>query len=129
MGSACYLELSCSTCGKVTGEFSSKKSGVVLTGIDVNRHLVTAATVNGFSFTQMKRFCSVMNMPKPMSESVWYEYKRTLHRGAQRAVDKHLFAAAEQVRETYTSMHLNDPDDDGVLDISISIDVSWCLLY
>lgn len=124
-GSACYLELSCSVCGKVGDGYTSKKSGLTATGYDVNRHLVTAATVCGLGYQQTSRFCAIMNMPKPMSESVWYDYKRTIHTGAKSAADRHLLEAVEQVHQTYTEMHLAEPGDGGVIDISVSIDGSW----
>ncbi|KAL8573001.1 hypothetical protein ACOMHN_010431 [Nucella lapillus] len=41
-GSACYLEVCCRDCGKVSWDFTSKKSGSTHTGFDVNRRIVIA---------------------------------------------------------------------------------------
>ncbi|KAL8582698.1 hypothetical protein ACOMHN_058075 [Nucella lapillus] len=66
-GSACYLEVCCRDCGKVSWDFTSKKSGSTHTGFDVNRRIVTTASSCGFSFSQIKRQFALMGMPQPMT--------------------------------------------------------------
>ncbi|KAL8568972.1 hypothetical protein ACOMHN_017143 [Nucella lapillus] len=124
-GSACYLEVCCRDCGKVSWDFTSKKSGSTHTGFDVNRRIVTTASSCGFSFSQIKRQFALMGMPQPMSESIWYFYKQKIHMGVKRAADKHLQEAANQIRRTYADMNIGLPNDAGVLNISVSIDGSW----
>ncbi|KAL8563508.1 hypothetical protein ACOMHN_066175 [Nucella lapillus] len=125
MGSACLLELQCLTCGKLSADRMSKKTGTVHTGYNINLRIVTASTANGIGFQQAKHFSALMGMPPPMNEKTWYGLKKRVHSGAKCAADKHLQEAGEQVRATYMDMYLGVSDEDGVLDISISIDGSW----
>jgi len=78
------------------------------------------------SFSQVKRFFALLNMPQPMNEKTGYQLKKKrVYGGARHAAEKHLQAAAEQVRATYVDMNLGYPDDDGILNISTSTDGSW----
>lgn len=123
MGSACQLELICFSCGPVKTGMMSQKSGVLHTGYDVNRLLVTAASATGLGFAQASHFFALMNLPPPMNETTWYHYKGQLNTGAKSASAQQ--EAAEQVQATYGEMNLGVPNEEGVLDISASIDGSW----
>lgn len=124
-GSACLMELHCSTCGKLAAEYSSQKTGVHRTGFDINRRIVAAASSIGIGFSQLQRLFTMLGLSQPMSESTWYEYRSTVNTAFRLAADAHLPEAAAQVRATYADMNLGTPDEDGVLNISISIDGTW----
>ena len=57
-------------------------------------------------------------MPQPMNEKTGYQFfkKKRVYGGARRAAEKHLQAAAEQVRAAYVDMNLGYPDDDGIFE-------------
>ena len=76
------------------------------TGFDINRRLVAAASANGMSFSQVKRFFASLNTPQPMNEKTGYQLKKRVYGGARRAADTHLQAAAEQMRATYVDTNL-----------------------
>ena len=59
-----------------------------------------------------------------MNESTWYDYKARVHLGLTEAALVHLQDAAHQIRTTYADTNLGRPDDEGVLDVSVSIDGS-----
>ena len=67
----------------------------------------------------------MLGLPKPMNESTWYDYKARVHLGLTEAALVHLQDAAHQIRTTYADTNLGRPDDEGVLDVSVSIDGSW----
>ena len=102
-GSSCLVSIICSDCGKL-----SQKTGVIHTGFDINRRLVVAAQSIGIGFTQ--------GLPKPMTESTWYDYKARVHLGLTEAALVHLQDAVHQIRTTYADTSLGRPDDEGVLD-------------
>ncbi|KAL8590770.1 hypothetical protein ACOMHN_066918 [Nucella lapillus] len=66
-----------------------------------------------------------MGMPQPMSGAMWYQYKETLNTKATEAADEHLKEAVQEVRRTYIDKGLGKPDDEGILNIVISVDGSW----
>ena len=105
-GSACLLELCCQTCGKLSSEYTSQKTGLVHTGFDNNHRLVAAFSSIGVSFSQCKRAFALLGLPQPMNESTWYDYKRRVHGGVSHAADIHLQEAAHQVCSTYADMNL-----------------------
>ena len=125
MGSACLLEIKCLDCGKLSTEMTSKKTGVIHTGYDINQQILATASASGMGFQQTKRFFSLLSLPVPMNETIWYKLKKRVYSGAKCAADKHLQEAAEQVRSSYTDMNMRAPDAEGILDISVSIDGSW----
>ena len=51
--------------------------------------------------------------------------KRRVYGTVKRAANQHPEAAADQVRKAYMNMNLGIPDQEGVLDIYVSIDRSW----
>ena len=52
MGSACLHKIKCLDCGKLSTEMTSKKTGVVHTGFDINQRVLAAASASGMRFQQ-----------------------------------------------------------------------------
>ena len=125
MGSSCLLEVKCTTCGNVSNQETSEKTGTSHTGFDVNRRIVASATASGMGFAQTKSFFCLMGMPQPMSENMWYFYKGMLNTKVTEAANEHLEEAVSQVRRVYADKGIGVTDNDGVLDITVSVDGSW----
>ena len=124
-GSACSLELRCTHCGSIATEMSSVRSSTNHNSYDVNRPIEASAVASGMGFTQTMNFFSLMGMPKPMSSRQWHNYKGTINTKAGEAVEEHLQEAVKEVRRTYVDRGLGMPDDEGVMDIVVSVDGSW----
>ena len=88
-GSACLLELHCLTCGKLSAEHTSHRTGMPHTGFDINRRIVASASAIGVGYSQVKCLFALLGLPQPMNESTWYDYKGRVHNGGKRAADKH----------------------------------------
>ena len=125
MRSSSVTELCCSGCGSLCTVRTSAKTGIIHTGFDRNRRIVAAATASGMGFAQTKRFFAHLSMPQPMNEKTFHFYKGRINAGVNRAANKHLQKAAEQVRAAYADMNIGIPDRNGILNISISIDGTW----
>ena len=106
-------------------EPTSQKTGVKHTGYDINRRIVAAATSSSMGYNQTKIFFSLTGLPPPMSEKMWYCFKDNLHSEVTDVADEHLQEAAQSVRCAYADKGLGLTDDDGVLDVIVSIDGSW----
>ena len=138
MGSACCLEVRCTSCGTpVAGTRTMTSPTVRATptqqqagaaqrrGYDVNKRLVSAASATGIGFSQLSSFTGIMNLPRPMHLKTWQLHQKNYHAGACRAANSHFQEAAQHVRDAYSEMGVGEPDADGCLDISVSFDGSW----
>ena len=114
-GSAINLSIECD-CGYENPFYSSTKNGK---SFDVNKRFVYAMRSCGQGFAGMERFCTLMNMPKPLTKN---NYSKTvvLLKDACKTV------AIDTMKNASTDLHLqkNLPSQQ-IADIAVSCDGSW----
>ena len=80
MGSASCLSLTCSSCGYSEEFYTSKKAGHCF---EVNRRMVYGMRSIGCGLSEMKKFCSTMDMPPPVNPRAYSYHTKAILRATK----------------------------------------------
>lgn len=78
----------------------------------------------GLGHSGLGAFCEVMGM-KALGETAHQDHKAEIAKAAERAKDFQIQRVVRILRQEYASKNLASPDENGILDISVSYDGSW----
>ena len=109
----------CSYCHHETLLSTSSKHGKMF---EVNRRMVTAFKAIGKGQAAQERFCSIMNMPQPLSPRAFSQHSSAVHDAVLKVSEKEFQRAANLVKTVHQELDSSQKD---VYDVEISIDGTW----
>ena len=109
----------CSYCHHETPLSTSNKHGKTF---EVNRRMVTAFKAMGKGQAAQERFCSIMNMPPPLSPRAFSQHSSAVHNAALKVSEREFQRAANLLKTVHQELDCLQKD---VYDVEISIDGTW----
>ena len=94
--------------------------------IEINLRSVIATTSAGGGLTSLRKFCTDLNFPEPVTEN---SYNRYLHNTENFAIENYERSMKKAAQELRTLILNDEPDIDQVLDVAVSVDGSWQKRY
>ena len=126
-GFASYFPTICSKCNYSRNLYSSKtfspslsNKKVGMKSFEANLRMVYAMRSNGIAFSGLEKFCSVMNLPKPMTRCNYDKLSNLLRDAVKSVAETSMKNAAQTTRA-----NINVNDDDIKVDTGVSVDGSW----
>ena len=126
-GFASYFSTVCSKCNYSINLYSSKtfspnlsKKKVGMKSFEANLRMVYAMRSNGIGFSGLEIFCSVMNLPKPMTRCNYDKLSNLLRDAVKSVAETNMKNADQTIRAK-----INVNDDDIQVDTGVSVGGSW----
>ena len=124
---ASYLSIVGSKCNYSRNLYSSKtfspnlsKKKVGMKSFEANLIMVYAMRSNGIGFSGLEKYCSVMNLPKPMTRCNYDKLSNLLRVAVKSLAETSMKNASQTIRA-----NINVNDDDIQVDTGVSVDGSW----
>jgi hypothetical protein len=118
-GCASKLRLCCQNCSWKHLFWTSKRAEK---SFEVNKRLIYGMRRIGKGHAGASKFCSIMNMPSPLTAKSFRKSSRTITQHVKKVAKACMKSAAEEVR---TKKRTVDSDDTIPVDCGISCDGSW----
>ena len=115
-GFASQLKVFCENCGWEEEFFTSGKGSKAF---DVNRRFVYAMRSLGKGHSGAKKFCALMNMPKPLGKKAYRETSKTIGQHIKSIAKKSMTDAAAEIRRA------KNANEDAVVNCPVSCDGTW----
>ena len=119
MGLGHYFILSCNTCNWGTTFCSSKKVESDMAGrnqLEINLRTILAFREIGKGHCAMERFCSVMNMPPPMTDNNYGKINEKIYHTYKTAAEKSMQKATTEIIPEFCQ---------DIVDTTVSVDGTW----
>ena len=120
------LMLYCTSCKQIIKTFNTSKTVAGKKMLDINLRSVVATTSAGGGLTSLRRICTDLNLPQPITEHPYNSYIKHVEKNAIENCERSLLDAAGRLRR----LKLNGVDDKNiVVDVPVSVDGSWQKRY